>query len=264
MDRNSFKHQALCTLQGEASRHRRGAFFIWFALVGLPFLLIGLTLSSDLASVIDAQREVRLAAESAAVAGSYQIDEDSGQLNPNAAKQAAEETFQHAVATGALAHAVNATGTATVTPFGVSMNVQYEVDSLTAFKVLNAFIGDIQWVGAINTVETARVCDPGNSSATAGPSDGECVRPDTSVVVTRRGANGSLIGSGSGSRSTNYPGHYPVHYPVHYPAHYPPHYTAHYPVHYTGHYPAHYSAHYPRHYPRHYTAAFYPPNLRRF
>lgn len=226
-------------ISSSVARKRRGVFFIWFALIGLPAMLFGLTLSADVSSVINVNRQIRLAAESAAVAGSFQFERSgSGRLDQGQASAVAYETFQEAIRVGAITRARVSSHGAVTTATEVSYRVSYQIQGLLALRWF-APAG----VAPITIVEKAEVC----------PSGSYCGRPDT-----------DRYGSGSTNLTDGYSGHYPPHYPLFYAPHYPGHYPAHYPGHYPGHYPSHYPGHYPRHYPSHYPSQYYPPFQRRY
>ena len=157
-----------------SARRRRGVGYIWFCLVGLPFIFFAGGMGVDVSRSIVVHREVYLAAESAALAGSWQISV-GGQLDANQAAQVANDTFsqeEHPSAdpAGSSISGATITGTSTtVSGDTVTYTVRYQLNQLVFADLFGAFSSHTYKVSA-----SAFVCSALNSS---GPTQGNCVRP---------------------------------------------------------------------------------------
>lgn len=215
--------------------------FLWFFAIAVPLLLVGFALAVDVSGMINTNRSIRLAAESASVAGSFQFEKNgSGYLDPTQAALKAAETFQHAIDVGAVPNASEIVGSPQIQyqnisgvnrAVGVRFNVSYKMKN---FVILRYFYEASGSVPSVALYEQARICRTYSSVS------GFCGRPDTNAPAYQYGGSDSRYNWGS----NKYSGHYPSHYPPHYPGHYPGHYPSHYPIHYAGHYPGHYPVHY--------------------
>lgn len=151
-------------------RRRRGVTLLWFVLIGMPFLMFSLALTSEVSKVVVAGRQVRLAAENAAVAGAFQFDRSgSGDLDQAKARQVASETFSRAVSEGMVKAASVIRHWPVTTSRQVSYNVRFRVPGLTILRLFRQE-GDVYIV-----TERADVCVPGQHQVTGG----YCRRPES-------------------------------------------------------------------------------------
>lgn len=236
------------------SRTRRAVTTLYFIMVSLPFIFVGFTLAIDISSMVTLNRSVRLAAETAAVAGSFQYSQNGdGTLDQAAAVAAARATFENALTVGAVSSRIprdSITYQAQVSSNSVRFTVtSYKIEG---FLMLDYFLdgtsptrGGVRFSGVS---ETASVCAAGVSRTYY------CGRPGTAYSDFKFGSavdSSQPVPVPDNSSVTPAP-----------PSPYPQHYAGHYPAHYPRHYPAHYGGHYPRHYPRHYPNQGYPPFRR--
>jgi hypothetical protein len=236
-------------LRAKPARRRRAVTTLYFIMVALPFMFTGFTLAVDISSMVTLNRSVRLAAETAAVAGSFQYNQNGdGTLNQAAAVAAARDTFQQALAVGAVSSRIPRDSISYDVQVSAT-SVKFNISSYTikGFLSLDYFINGLSptknGVQFTNVSETATICSAGVSRTYY------CGRPGTALSDFKFGsavdATQPVPVPDNSSVTPAPPSPYPQHYAGHYPAHYPTHYGGHYPAHYGGHYPAHYGGHYP-------------------
>ncbi|MGZ4639142.1 MAG: pilus assembly protein TadG-related protein [Actinomycetes bacterium] len=183
------------TLSRGRWRSARGAGFIWFTLIALPFAMLSLALSTDFTRSVMVGHQMRNVADAAAVAAAWQIQPGTAVLDEDRATAAALDTVcaytgqvagveaspEHVTETDGCAHGMSAdvvfddendpsngygTGYRSVT-----VTVYYSIPNL----IFPAYFGGFD--NAFSDVmaqKTAVVCIPGDTSNFTG---GNCVRP---------------------------------------------------------------------------------------
>lgn len=231
----------LRTSNNRPRRTRRAVTTLYFIMVALPFMFVGFTLAVDVSSMVTLNRSIRLAAETAAVAGSFQYNQNGdGQLDSAAAVAAARATFDQALSVGAVSSRIPRDSIVYQAQV-VNNSVRFTIVSyrMEGFLMLDYFLDGTSPMqdGVVFTgiSETAQVCTAGVSRTYY------CGRPGTASSDFKFG---SAVSSSqpvpvpdTSSVIANPPSYYPKHYGGHYPRHYPTHYSGHYPTHYGGHYP---------------------------
>lgn len=161
------------------ARKAGGAVFVYFVLLALPAIWFGAALGVDFTRTIVAGRQMRSAAQAAALSGAYQWQNgetggDPTKLDATSAMAAATETLCRAADAG-VTHLTNFdcngdTFDVSVSPDGtkVTVKVNYQVSGLV-------FVGLMAGSGTVGdeVSATSFVCNP----ALDGPTQGFCVRP---------------------------------------------------------------------------------------
>jgi hypothetical protein len=150
---------------------------IWFVLFALPVLFFGLSLATEVSSMLIINRRVRLSAESAAVAGAFSFRQAGpddmtvdGTLDEPQAQAIARATFDAARNAGAVKGAEIDFVAVSTSPTRVEVRVTYRFEDTPILDFLGA-----NGVGQVSITEVAEVCIPGDAS---GPTGGACQRPD--------------------------------------------------------------------------------------
>ena len=177
------KSRTVGRLQSRAPRRRRGVGYVWFCVVGLPLFFLAGAMAVDFSHVIVAHRQVTLAAEAAAEAGSFQVR--NGQIDAGLADSVATRTFAQEMfpsvdpgtfvtPSGAAASDSGMQGV-TVTEFAETLNgdavdvsVTYQLDQ----QIFGGFFGLLSPVTYTTSAE-AFLCN----GAANGPTSGHCVLP---------------------------------------------------------------------------------------
>ena len=184
MTRRASRPLSTGRLRACPSRRRRGVGYVWFCVVGVPLFMLAGAMAVDLSHVIVAHRQVSLAAEAAAQAGSFQIQ--NGHLVPELAVDVTTRTFaqemfpssdpgEDVTATGAVADnsgmfGVNVSDVNVVLLSGdaVSVTVTYQLDQ----QIFGGFFGLLGPTTYSASAE-AFLCN----STVNGPTSGHCSLP---------------------------------------------------------------------------------------
>lgn len=163
------------------SAARDGAAMVFFLLVLLPMVFVGLALSFDAATAFATRRAMEDAAVSAAQAGAQQYVPNTKVLNEAAARGVAERSLDLWVEGG---NGRQGIGNVEVTGrnarvYGrqvVELRVRYTIEGLTFLSILeNLFPGNQDWGDLPTSITTrASICD---ATRPIGPTDGHCRRP---------------------------------------------------------------------------------------
>lgn len=146
-------------------RRARGAVMLYFVLIALPLCMLGFSMVGDFASSIVAHRQVSNAAESAALAGAYQFQPGTMEVNPGDAVSAALDLYN-------TANAENVTRMAT----DEHPKVTVEDDNTTVVVTVDyrvPWLGFAKWFGAGENLQTvvrsASLCQSDSDIACAHP-----------------------------------------------------------------------------------------------
>lgn len=150
---------------------RRGVGFLFFTLVAIPVIFFAMYVAFDASRYFYVGREVRNAAEAAALAGSYQFTYGGTTLVRDAARNAARDTVNQALSAGAMRGATQVQPQIAVGEDSVTVTIDYQVAEVTPFgRLFNAAAPDLI---SFSVTEVAYVCIPGLTPTT----DGYCTRP---------------------------------------------------------------------------------------
>jgi len=120
---------------------RRHAFSIFFAVVMIPGLLLGVALSADAARIILAHHQAGNVADVVAMAGATGIDISNESLDTSVSGLAATRAramFANAQRTGMLGNQAASLQVASLTPTQITVAVQYTVTDLIVFGYFGA------------------------------------------------------------------------------------------------------------------------------
>lgn len=159
---------------------RRAAALLWFLIVALPLMYLGMALAVDVARIVMVSGQAANVAEASAVAGAFQFRTGTATLDRTAARNVgmtlAQLSYSGGNVNGSLASVPdvrvlsNSYGTERVT-----VTVRTSVDTVLLGTVLNLLSGD---PGAttitLSATRSADVCIPNRYTPTAG----YCARPD--------------------------------------------------------------------------------------
>ena len=174
-------------IRAHLSRSRRAVGFIWFLIVALPILFFGAALAVDTSNTIVANRQVRLAAESAAVGAAWQIKADAAthtiSIDAIAANTVANQTFTQAVSAGSLKKVSVISTVVSINtksnPQTVTVRVTYRVNEDIFYSLLGTAPPNY------STHASAFLCRPDQATSgvgggsLSGTTGGHCVRPGT-------------------------------------------------------------------------------------
>ena len=161
--------------RGRVAR-RRGAGFLWFVLVGIPFFFLAAFIAVDASRLFLAHREAVNAVEAAALAGGFSFVNGQAAINPGEARANARSVITGAQAAGALRHLEVVGAYVQVLPDRtVTVALDYNVRNLTFLRAISIFFaqegsGDVDGTVA----RTSFLCDPGTTGI---GSDNVCTRP---------------------------------------------------------------------------------------
>lgn len=162
--------------RGNVAR-RRGAGFLWFVLVGIPFFFLAAFIAVDASRLFLAHREAVNAVEASALAGGFSFVNGQAAINTGEARANAQGVIAGAQTAGALRHLEVAATDVLVSPVDrtVTVTLDYNVRNLTFLRAISIFFaqeGSADVDGSVT--RTSFLCNPGISGVGA---DNVCTRP---------------------------------------------------------------------------------------